>query len=504
MIDPLRQFPVDADCFLATTAGVHRVRRGDRVLLVEPESAGWCVLDGVEWNVFERLDRAMRPLRESDVERDSGMTSGTFSDFVRRLYANNLISLDGKTFFEPSDLWDVQSYPHYFNVHVTDACNLACRYCRVSARAAAPLMKPETAKLIVRRIIEEVPSPAISIGFHGGEPMLNLPAIAAAVDEADACCARLKGSEREKSVKYLMQTNGTMLSAKTLATLKTLRIHVGISVDGPADVHDQRRVFRSGKGSYCAVDRGLAAADRAGIKVGYLAVIHEPDKYVDVLDHLVRERGARSVRINFSMPEGRAKDQLAFPDDRGEAFARGWLKMVDYAMEHHTRTGVWLDIADLNLFVYHLMSRERPHMCYRSPCGMGNAILGFGHDGRIYLCDEVVGIDAFCIGDVHDDTNLKWLLDNSPIRRNVMSARDVSRVAKCATCPWRRFHGSGCASKVFAQFGNIEKEDAMCRFYQIVFEELMWRLQQNPEMVHLAGRFAKRLDLTEEPADAGR
>lgn len=503
MIDPLRQFAVDPNCLMATTAGIHRVRRGENVLLVEPESAGWCVLGPAEWNVFQRLDCAARPPRESEVEHASGMTGDTFSEFVRRLYANNLISLDGKTFFEPSEMWTVQTYPHYFNVHVTDACNLACRYCRVSARAEAPFMSPETAKLIVRRTIEEIPTSAISIGFHGGEPMLNLPAIAAAVEGGDAACARLMGTEREKSVKYLMQTNGTMLSPKTLATLKTLRIHVGVSVDGPAEVHDQRRIFRNGKGSYGAVDRGLAAADRAGSKFGYLAVVHEPDKYVDVLDHFVRERGARSVRINFSMPEGRAKNELAFPDDRGEAFARGWLKMVDYAMDHHARTGVWLDIADLNLFIYHLMSRERPHMCYRSPCGMGNAILGFGHDGRIYLCDEVVGIDAFCIGDIHGEADLKGLLDNSRIRRKVMDARDVSCIAKCATCPWRHFHGSGCASKVFAQFGNIEKEDAMCRFYQVVFEELMWRLQQNPEMVHLAGRFAKRLDLANGPAGAG-
>ena len=504
MIDPLYQFPVDASCLMATVPGIHRSRRGDGLLLVEPESAGWCVLNRAEWEIVQKLDHAVRPLRVDEVERRSGITADVFAAFVRRLYANNLVSLDGKTFYEPSEMWDVQSYPHYFNVHVTDACNLACRYCRVSAQAGSPFMAPETAKLIVRRIVEEIPSPSISIGFHGGEPMLNLPAIAAAVGEADTIVARLKGTDREKSIKYLMQTNGTMLSAKTVKTLKDLRLNIGVSIDGPNDIHDERRIFRNGKGTSCAVDRGVAAASRAGTKLGYLAVVHDPGKYVDVLDHFVRVRGARSIRINFSMPEGRAKDQLAFPDERGETFARGWLKMVDYAMEHHARTGIWLDIADLNLFVYHLMSRERPHMCYRSPCGIGNSILAFGYDGRIYLCDEVVGNEAFLIGDIHNNANLKLLLDNSRTRRKVMDARDVSRVAKCANCPWRRFHGSGCASKVYARFGNFEKEDAMCRFYQIVFEELMWRLEQKPEMVHLAGRFAKRLDLEAGPGNTGK
>lgn len=501
MSDPLRHIAIDRNSFVATSPGLYRARRGDNILVVEPESAGWCVLDRIAWDAFQRLDGAAQPLRVSAFERDSGMPADAFADFVRRLYARNMISLDGKTFFEPFEMWDVQPYPHYFNVHVTDACNLACRYCRVSARAAAPFMTPDTARRIVRRIIAEIPSPTISIGFHGGEPMMNLPAIAAAVKEGNRAAERLKGTPGEKTIKYLMQTNGTMLSGKTLASLKALGIQIGVSIDGRPEVHDARRVFRSGKGSSQAVCRGIDAANHAGAKLGYLAVVHEPDRYVDVLDYLVRDRGAKSVRINFSMPEGRAKDLLAFPDDRGDAFARGWLAMVDYAVDHHTQAGIWLDIADLNLFVYHLMTKERPHMCYRSPCGMGNAILGFGHDGRIYLCDEVVGNDEFCIGDIHIETNLKLLLDNSPARRKIMDARDVSRVAKCANCPWRRFHGSGCTSKVYAQFGNIEKEDAMCRFYQVVFEELMWRLWEKPELAHLAGRFASRLNLAKEPAD---
>jgi uncharacterized protein len=272
-------------------------------------------------------------------------------------------------------------------------------------------------------------------------------------------------------------------------------VKVGVSIDGPPHLHDRQRIFRNGRGTSYCVGRGIKAAGDGGMKIGHLSVVHDPATYVEVLDFIVRKLGAHSMRINYSMQEGRAKDALDFPGDRAEYFAREWLKMVDYAADYHRETGVWLEIADLDLFVYHLMSKKRPLMCYRSPCGIGNSILGFGHDGRIYLCDEVVGNELFCIGDIHDSIDLKTMLDNSAVKRQMMNARKVENIGKCSICPWRRFHGSGCASKTFAYFGNVEKDDPMCRFYQIVFEQLMWRLWKQPELAHLSGHYGRNLKL---------
>jgi uncharacterized protein len=487
---------VDLNAMVSTTPDIFRSRRANQVLLVEPESASWCVLDEDQWSVFRRMDAAGNPGRLGDTDHD-GLSQQGFEDLVRLLFYRNMIALDGTTYFDPASLWSVQRYPHYFNIHVTDGCNLACRYCRVYSRKSAPMMSPETCRLIVRRIIEEIPSHAVTLGFHGGEPMLNLRAIEAGVEAANQAMARLKGTPKERRLRFLMQSNGTMLSPKTTAVLKRLKVGVGVSIDGPPALHDSQRVFHNGKGSSSSLMRGLKAAAAADLKLGYLSVVHDPERYVEVLDHLVTGLGARSVRLNYSMPEGRAKDVLAFPDERGEHFARHWLKMVDYAVEHHHKTGVWLNISDLNLFIFFLVSKQRPHMCYRSPCGLGNSILGFGHDGRIYLCDEVVGNERFCIGDIHDTTDLRTLLDNSSDKRKMMTARRLENLGKCSVCAWRRFHGSGCASKTFAHYGSLEKDDPMCRFYQVVFEELMWRLWENPELAKLSGHYGRNLDFTQ-------
>lgn len=483
---------------------LHFFHRGPEVLVVEPESASWLVLNERQWIVFRRMgaedtkgwpaakgvnhtpDEVPQALAE--IRHADQLSKQEFFDLVRLLFQHNMIAVKGSCFYEPTVLWHVERYPHYYNLHMTEACNLACMYCRVYSPKSAPLMTPETCRLIVRRVLEEIPVRSVTIGFHGGEPMLNPSAVEAGAREANDIASRLN-----RDVRLFMQTNGTLFSQKKVTLLKELNIKVGVSLDGPQEIHDRQRVFHSGRGSHAHVMRGLRAALDGGLDVGYLAVIHDPTTYVHVLDYLVRDLGARSVRMNYSAFEGRGKHQLGFPVDRAEQFAHEWLKMVDYADAYHRETGIWLDISDLNLFITHLITKERPHMCYRSPCGIGNSILGFDSSGRIYPCDELVGNSRFQIGDIHDGTNLKELLDDSTLKHSMMADRQVENISKCLRCPWRRLHGSGCTNKTYECYGTLSKNDPMCRFYCIVFEELIWRLHKSPELANLCGHYSQAL-----------
>lgn len=495
----------DTDAVMLTP-DLYFSRRDSKVLIVEPETASWCVLTQPEWVVFRRIGATSEKPNTFPAEPNVGLFGRAIrqidfkdqlkdSDFFRLLYQlfrRNMISINGSCFYQPSSLWKVQDYPHYFNLHMTEACNLACKYCYVYSQRQAPMMTPETCRTIVKRVIEEIPSEEVNIGFHGGEPLLNIKAVEAGAAEAKAVATRLN-----KSVSLSLQTNGILLSSKNIATLKEHGFKVGISIDGPSHIHDQQRVYPSGEGSHSAVLKGLQAAIEAGLGPGFLAVVHQPENYEPVLNYLVREIGAHSVRINYTGEGGRAKDALDFPTERGGIFAREWLKMVDYAVSYHNETGVWLDIEDLDVFVFHLLSKQRPMMCYRSPCGIGNSILGFGYDGQIYLCDELVGKPSFRIGSIYDATPLNLLLRDSPVKRSVMETRKVENLSKCSTCPWKRFHGSGCTSKTYATFGVIDKDDPMCYLYQSVFEELMWRLWEKPELAHLVGHYGASINLAE-------
>lgn len=494
------------DWLLMKTPDVYVSVRGTERLLVEPESASWLVLGEKEWRLYQRMGEVGRdsgrcgaeygtgtvaaPVILGEVSFEDIMTGEQFNRLVMLLFHHNLLSLNGKTYYEPSRMWDVQKYPHYFNLHMTESCNFGCRYCRLGTDAEIGMMSSAVAKKIVRKVMEELPVEHVIIGFHGGEPLLNLPAMVGAATEA----RRIERSSG-KTLELVVQTNGSLLTDEVAVLLRDQGIGVGVSLDGTPEIHNRCRIYRDGRPTYPDVEAGVRCARHRGVPVGFLSVVHDPDNYRNVCDHVVRSFNASSVRINFLSHEGRAVSELEFPVDRAGRFAKEWLGLVDYAQTYHQESGLWLDISDVNLFMFHLVTKERPHMCYRSPCGIGNSILGFDPAGRIYLCDEMVGENDFCIGTINDERKLVDLLNGSMVKERMMTKRAVENVARCSRCTWRRFHGSGCANKSYRYFGVTDKEDPMCRYYAIIFEELMWKVWNDPELIHLCGFYATQMNI---------
>lgn len=491
---------------LQKTPGVYVSVRDSMWLVVEPESASWLVLDEFQWNVYRRMHGSdsvdtvhnpsvvtiddPRPVNLDKVSYEDIMTQEQFNRFLLLLFHHNMVTINGVSYFEPSRMWNVQKYPHYFNLHMTEACNLGCKYCRIDVPGDVKKMSSGVARKIVKRVIGELPVDHVIIGFHGGEPLLNLSAIVSAAEEARAL-AETTG----KKIDLMVQTNGTLLSPEVATILRRNEIQVGVSIDGTQPIHDRNRTYRDGKSTYDDVKNGIQCLRGQGVPVGYLSVVHDPREYKEICDHIVRSFETPSLRLNFSSYEGRAMASLDFPVDRAALFAREWLGLVDYAEEYHERHGSWLDISDVNLFVFQIITKDRPHMCYRSPCGVGNSIVGFDPDGELYLCDELVGDPAFRIGRIDDPANLADLLDGSEIKATMMEQRKVEKISKCSRCAWRRFHGSGCANKSYRYFGATDKEDPMCRFYSIIFEELMWKIWGNPDLVHLSGYYGSQVNL---------
>ena len=495
------------DDLIFSVPGLYFSSRRDRVLIVEPESASWIVLPQADFSFLVSTglvnpgsnERTFRRVVDLNLTlppappRASPSPADHLLRLLYRLFLRNMVVVNGYSYYQPSSLWQVQKYPHYFNLHLTESCNLACRYCRVDHNNPDPMMMSvETCKKIIKRVLEEIPGQKCIIGFHGGEPLLNIKAVV-----EGSRYAREVAASAGKELSLSLQTNGLLLGQYS-RLLKELQVDVGVSIDGPKEIHNRLRIFRSGRGSFEEVMAGIEAARKSGLNPGFLAVIHEPEDYLTVARFLVEKLQARSFRLNYSCYEGRAKKELSFDLQRAADFAQHWLKLVDFAQEEFGRTGTWLSIDDLNLFVAHLIAKQRPHMCYRSPCGAGNSILGFGHDGRIYPCEELVGKEEFCLGHIDDPTPLDRLLSESELLATLARNRYVDNVPACADCPWRHFHGAGCLNKSYEYFGDTAHRDPMCYFYRTVFEELLWRLSENRELKNLISYYKKYIRIEEE------
>lgn len=480
---------------LARTPTVHQIRRGERVLFIERESGSWKILEGDRLRLFLRLQRPMTVRSFLELEGGS-LTLPEREAFTWDLFTHGLVEMGGKAFFEPSALWKKpQTYPTFLCLHMTEACNMACRYCQADAVQGQKRMSLETGRRIVERLIVENPAPALTFDFHGGEPLLEFDRMMEVIHHA-----RTLGARHGKTLSFVVQTNGLGLTPERARALLRAGVFVGVSLDGPARVHDKQRVAPGGHGTFEQVWANARRATEAGLELGYLAVIHDPEDYV-ATSRWFREQGLRSYRLNYSSSIGRAVRELRFPAGREEAFARGWLAMVRDSLEWTRTHGEHLNISDLNNQINNLTTKSRPFMCYRSPCGVGNSVLGFGVDGGIFACEEMASLDYFRVGNIHDDSvRIPDLVDHNPILRELQE-RTVDRIPRCRTCPLKRICSGGCTSKTFAKYGTYMRESPMCGFYTIVYEELMWMLHDNPDMAENLGyagltspRFAKQID----------
>jgi len=169
-----------------------------------------------------------------------------------------------------------QSVPfRQFILKVHSRCNLSCSYCYVyemadqAWRHMPKRMSREVAQKAVERIAEHVEGhglESVDIIFHGGEPLLaGAPWLA---DLAAALSARVPAQ-----VNLAMQTNGTLLERPMLETLKSLRVQVGVSLDGDAEATGRYRRYANGHNSFGAVADGLYLLDSPEFRECYSGIL---------------------------------------------------------------------------------------------------------------------------------------------------------------------------------------------------------------------------------------
>jgi uncharacterized protein len=160
---------------------------------------------------------------------------------------------------------------------VASRCNLNCSYCYIYNKADSTwkhrpaLMSDEIFEAALDRIYRHclfTGQTHTNIVFHGGEPCLI------GVRKFDTWCIRARRVlQSVTTVALHMQTNGTLLDHAWAEACSAHRVSVGVSMDGPKQVHDLLRVDHTGGGSYDQVERGINLLQNADVPYSILSVI---------------------------------------------------------------------------------------------------------------------------------------------------------------------------------------------------------------------------------------
>jgi len=307
-------------------------------------------------------------------------------------------------------------------------CNLDCEYCFfLSKEALYPgsrfRMADELLETYVRQLIEAHGTvPEVTIAWQGGEPtMMGLDFFRRSVELAQR---HLKPGQRAT---YTIQTNGTLLDDEWGEFLKEHGFLVGLSIDGPREMHDRFRVDKGGKGSFDRVMAGLGHLQEHEVDWNALTTIHvaNQDRGREVYRFLRDDCGARFMQfipiVERATPqtlpianEGWGAKVLDRPlyTQEGDLVTersispRGYGRFLIDVFEEWVRRDVgevYVQMFDVALANW---VGEPPSLCVHSEtCGLA---LALEHTGDLYSCDHFVE-SAYKLGNIKDKHMLELI-----------------------------------------------------------------------------------------------
>jgi uncharacterized protein len=159
-------------------------------------------------------------------------------------------------------------------------CNLDCTYCyylekeNLYAQSSRDFrMCDDVLESYVRQTIEAHPLNTVQFAWQGGEPTLL------GIAFFERVIAQQKRYARGKKIENAFQTNGTLLDDRWGEFLARNRFLVGISIDGPEELHDVYRVDKGGQPTFARVMRGLGILKKHGVEFNTLTVINRKNSY---------------------------------------------------------------------------------------------------------------------------------------------------------------------------------------------------------------------------------
>lgn len=344
---------------------------------------------------------------------------------------------------------------------------MACAYCYYLEKAqlyqnnAQPRMADETLETYVREYIAANPANEVEFAWQGGEPtVMGLKFFERVVELQQKYAGN-------KSIRNALQTNATLMDPNWASFLSKYRFLVGVSIDGPRELHDYYRVYRGGSPSFDRVMYGIDLLRDAGADFNTLTVVNRRNSAhpLEVYEFL-KEIGSNFLQF-IPIVERQPDEQrspagldLAAPPDadgslpgipvtpwsvRPKDFGRFLSKIYDQWIRH--------DVG--RVFVQHFdgalgqWSGHGSSVCVFAPeCGTALAV---EHNGDVYACDHYV-YPEFRLGNL-TETPISSMVD-SPRQQAFGRNKSASLPAACRACPYLFACHGDCPKHRFVPTGK--------------------------------------------------
>ncbi len=358
-------------------------------------------------------------------------------------------------------------------------CNLACDYCyylekkKLYPNNPRHVMSDELLERFTRDYIAMQTTPEVLFTWHGGETLMRPVAF---YKKAIELQKKYAGGRR---ISNAIQTNGTLITREWAEFFKKNNFLVGLSLDGPEELHDEYRRARNGKPTFQQVMKGVQWLNHYGVEWNAMAAINDFNgahplefyhffksigcQYIQFTPVVERFYRHTDGRLLASPIDGAVAELAPFsvkPDVWGDFLCTifdEWVKndvAVFYVQIFDATLANWMNLP--------------PSVCSMAEtCGHA-AVMEF--NGDVYACDHYV-FPEFKLGNIHERTLLDMM--NSPAQLRFGENKRDLLTAQCRDCEYLFACHGECPRNRFAQSADGEEgHNFLCEGYNRFFRHV--------------------------------
>lgn len=353
-------------------------------------------------------------------------------------------------------------------------CNLNCSYCFFLDKeqlypGSKFRMSDEVLETYIRQLIETHQTPEVTVAWQGGEPtLMGLDFFRKAIAYQEKY--RKPGMTFENT----LQTNGTLLNEEWCKFFKKNNYLIGLSLDGPRQLHDANRVDKGGGGTFDRVMRGLKLLQKHQVEYNILTTVNRvnADHPLEVYRFLRDE--VRTTWIQFIPVVERLDETGSTLYQVGDQVSDRSVTPEQFGNFLNTIFDEWIrrDVGQVFVQTFEAAARSwmglPSGMCVFSPtCGHGVAL---EHNGDLYACDHFVEPD-YLLGNIQQ-SHLANLVGSD---RQYQFGRDKLETLpqSCQTCEVRFACHGECPKNRFLSTPDGEPGlNYLCAGYKAFFTHI--------------------------------
>jgi len=362
-------------------------------------------------------------------------------------------------------------------------CNLRCAYCFYLKKSGlyAETKKHRMSDEVLEKMISSylaTDQPVYAFGWQGGEPTLM------GLEFFEKVIALQEKYGKGKTISNSLQTNGTLLDDTFAGHLAKYRFLVGISVDGPAEIHDRYRRRADGSGTQEDVMKGMKCLERNQVDFNVLTLVNAAN--VERSGEVYRYLCDLGIRFHQYIPcveFDRDGNRMPYAIT-GEQWGRFLCDVFDEWIKGDAyRVSVRLFDAILNHMVNGSYS-----VCHMA----GNCCQYFvvEHNGDVYPCDFFVEKEKR-IGNLLDSS---WEDMQSSGKYHAFGQQKAEWNPLCYSCEYLTYCSGDCLKHRIYSGNHPEHMSWLCDGWKVFYRHALPRLKElAEEFVHSSsGRVGDR------------